>query len=53
MARPKVITSCANTSAEQVRFARQIMEVEGLGVATPAEARATLDLKGSHRSTFW
>lgn len=40
----------AETNAEQVRNARRIIEGLGLEVATPAEARAILDLKGSDRT---
>jgi uncharacterized protein (DUF849 family) len=40
----------AETNAEQVRSARQIIEGLGLQVATPAEAREILDLKGADRT---
>ena len=40
----------AESNAEQVRSARQIIEGLGLQVATPAEARAILDLKGADRT---
>jgi len=40
----------AESNAEQVRSARQIIEGLGLQVATPAEARAILDLKGGDRT---
>jgi len=40
----------AESNAEQVRGARQIIEGLGLQVATPAEARAILDLKGGDRT---
>ena len=39
----------AETNAEQVRNARQIIEAMGLNVATPDEARAILKLKGGDR----
>ena len=42
----------AASNAEQVRLARQIIEGLGLEVATPDEARATLDLKGADRVAF-
>ena len=42
----------AQTNAEQVRSARQIIEGLGLSVATPAEARAILDLKGGDRTNI-
>ena len=42
----------ATGSAEQVRRARQIIEGRGLEVATPAEARAILDLKGGDQVAF-
>jgi uncharacterized protein (DUF849 family) len=42
----------AESNAEQVRTARQIIEGLGLEVATPAEARAILDLKGSDRTAI-
>lgn len=40
----------AESNAEQVTLARQIIEGMGLEVATPAEARAILDLKGADRT---
>jgi uncharacterized protein (DUF849 family) len=40
----------AESNAEQVRSARQIIEGMGLEIATPAEARAILDLKGGDRT---
>ena len=40
------------TNAEQVRNARQIIEGLGLEVATPAEARAILHLKGAENVRF-
>ena len=42
----------AQSNAEQVRTARQIIEGLGLEVATPAEARLILDLKGSDRTAI-
>jgi uncharacterized protein (DUF849 family) len=42
----------AESNAEQVRTARQIIEGLGLEVATPAEARVILDLKGSDRTAI-
>ncbi len=42
----------AESNAEQVRTARQIVEGLGLSVATPAEARAILDLKGGDRTAI-
>jgi uncharacterized protein (DUF849 family) len=42
----------AKTNAEQVRKARQIIEGLGLQVATPAEARDILALKGGDRVAF-
>ncbi|RIX98466.1 3-keto-5-aminohexanoate cleavage protein [Aureimonas flava] len=42
----------ATSSAEQVRMARQIIEGLGLAVATPAEARALLHLKGGDQVGF-
>ncbi|WP_428391059.1 3-keto-5-aminohexanoate cleavage protein [Lichenicoccus sp.] len=42
----------AKTNAEQVRKARQIIEGLGLEVATPAEAREILSLKGGDRVEF-
>ena len=40
----------AETNAEQVRMARTIVENMGLSVATPAEAREILQLKGGDRT---
>ncbi len=40
----------AESNAEQVQRARQIIEGLGLEVASPAEARAMLDLKGGDRT---
>jgi uncharacterized protein (DUF849 family) len=42
----------ASSNAEQVRKARSILESLGLEIATAAEARAMLDLKGSDRVAF-
>src|SRR4051812_42207400 len=42
----------AETNAQQVRAARQIVEGMGLQVATPDEARAMLKLKGGNRVNF-
>jgi len=42
----------AETNAEQVRLARQILEGLGLEVATPDEARDMLALKGGDRVAF-
>jgi uncharacterized protein (DUF849 family) len=42
----------AETNAQQVRAARQIIEGLGLEVATPDEARALLQLKGGGRVGF-
>ncbi len=42
----------AESNADQVRKARQIIEGLGLEIATPAEARAILELKGSDRVNF-
>lgn len=42
----------AETNAQQVRAARQIIEGLGLEVATPAEAREILALKGGDRVSF-
>jgi uncharacterized protein (DUF849 family) len=42
----------ASSNAEQVRSARQIIEGLGLEVATPAEARKILALKGGDRVAF-
>jgi uncharacterized protein (DUF849 family) len=42
----------AETNAEQVRSARSIIEGMGLSVATPAEARAILKLKGADRTAI-
>jgi len=42
----------ADSSAQQVQAARQIVEGLGLGVATADEAREILSLKGAHRVNF-
>jgi uncharacterized protein (DUF849 family) len=42
----------ATSNADQVKQARQIIEGLGLGVATPAEARAMLALKGAEKTAF-
>ena len=42
----------ATSNAEQVRSARQIIEGLGLAVATPDDARATLELKGADTVAF-
>jgi uncharacterized protein (DUF849 family) len=42
----------ATSNAEQVRIVRGILEGLGLGVATPDEARAMLDLKGGDKVAF-
>ena len=42
----------AQTNAEQVRSARQIIEAMGLSVATPDDARAILALKGGERTAI-
>ena len=42
----------AETNAQQVRAARQILEGLGLEVATPDEAREILALKGADRVAF-
>ncbi len=42
----------ARSSAEQVRKIRTIIENLGLTVATPAEARARLGLKGGDKVAF-
>lgn len=40
----------ATSSADQVRMIRQVIEGQGLSVATPDEARAILDLRGAARN---
>ena len=42
----------AETNAAQVRAVRQILEGLGLAIATPAEAREILQLKGGDRVGF-
>ena len=42
----------AETNAEQVKTARQIVEGMGFEIATPDEARAMLDLKGADRTNI-
>ena len=42
----------AESNAEQVRLARQIIEGLGLEIATPDEARQILDLKGGDQVAF-
>ncbi|MDQ4135968.1 MAG: 3-keto-5-aminohexanoate cleavage protein, partial [Pseudomonadota bacterium] len=42
----------ARSNADQVRMARQIVEGLGLSVATPDDARTTLELKGGDRTGF-
>lgn len=42
----------AETNAQQVRLAREIIENIGLSVATPDEARAILHLKGADRTAI-
>ena len=42
----------AESNAEQVRIARNLIEGLGLAVATPDEAREMLDLKGADRVAF-
>ena len=42
----------ATSSADQVRMVRQVIEGLGLSVATPAEARAILQLKGGDKVGF-
>lgn len=42
----------AETNAQQVRMAREIIENMGLSVATPDEARAILALKGADRTNI-
>jgi uncharacterized protein (DUF849 family) len=42
----------ATSNAEQVRLARQIIEGLGLSIATPAEAREILALKGGDRTAI-
>ncbi|MGX5737185.1 3-keto-5-aminohexanoate cleavage protein, partial [Bosea thiooxidans] len=42
----------AKSNADQVRAARQIVEGLGLEIASPAEARETLKLKGADKVAF-
>jgi uncharacterized protein (DUF849 family) len=42
----------ATSNAAQVHRARQIIEGLGFGVATPADARETLSLKGADKVAF-
>jgi uncharacterized protein (DUF849 family) len=42
----------AKSNAEQVRLARQMIEALGYEVATPADARQMLELKGADRVAF-
>ena len=42
----------AKTNAQQVKIARQMLETLGLELATPAEARVLLDLKGGDQVAF-
>ena len=42
----------ASSNAEQVRAVRAIIENLGLDIATPDEARETLELKGADRTNF-
>ncbi|TDR93948.1 3-keto-5-aminohexanoate cleavage protein [Enterovirga rhinocerotis] len=42
----------AESNAEQVRAVRAIIENLGLEIATPEDARATLELKGADRTNF-
>ena len=42
----------AKTSAEQVVLVRQILEAQGLEIATPSEAREILELKGGDQVDF-
>jgi uncharacterized protein (DUF849 family) len=42
----------AKSNADQVRAARQIVEGMGLSIATPEEARETLQLKGGDKVNF-
>lgn len=42
----------AETNAQQVKMAREIIENMGLSVATPDEARQILDLKGADRTNI-
>jgi uncharacterized protein (DUF849 family) len=42
----------ASSNAQQVEHARRIVEAQGLAVATPAEAREILGLKGGDKVNF-
>jgi uncharacterized protein (DUF849 family) len=42
----------ATSNAEQVKLVRQIIEGLGLDIASPAEARDILDLKGGDKVGF-
>jgi uncharacterized protein (DUF849 family) len=42
----------AESNAQQVRLARQVIEGLGLEIATPDEAREILELKGGDRVAF-
>jgi uncharacterized protein (DUF849 family) len=42
----------AESNAQQVKLARQIIEGLGLEIATPDEARQTLQLKGGDQVAF-
>ncbi len=42
----------AKSNADQVRAARQIVEAMGLEIATPADAREMLELKGADKVNF-
>jgi uncharacterized protein (DUF849 family) len=42
----------AQSNAQQVRLARELVEALGFAVATPAEAREMLALKGRDRVDF-
>jgi uncharacterized protein (DUF849 family) len=42
----------AQSNADQVRLIRQVLEGMSLEVATPAEAREILDLKGGDQVAF-
>ena len=43
----------ARSNAEQVRKARRLLEELGLDIASPADARAMLNLKGGDKVNFW
>jgi uncharacterized protein (DUF849 family) len=42
----------AKSNAEQVQLARQMIEALGLEIATPADAREILQLKGGDKVNF-